>query len=155
MERRVPVMASRRDILCLAMAVLVARQASAIEDDTVVLVTAEPDPDFSLPTVKLRKLFLGFTVLHDGNVLQPIRNRSDELLDKIFLQHIVAMSDEAYERRVLSMSLRQGRQRPREVYSRDTLIQTLLRIPHCISFAWQSDLRGVPGIHMVRTLWRP
>jgi hypothetical protein len=147
---------SRRDFLCLAMAALWAGPAGAMADnDSVVLVTAEPDPDLSLVSVEVRKLFLGFTILHEGNALRPILNRSDELLDKIFLQHVIAMSAEAYERRVLSMSLRQGRPRPTEVYTRDELIRGLLEIPHSVSFAWQSDVRDLPGIRAVRTLWRP
>jgi hypothetical protein len=77
------------------------------------------------------------------------------LLDKIFLQHVISMSAEAYERRVLSMSLRQGRPRPTEVYSRDALIRDLLEIPHSVSFSWQTDVQDVPGIRAVRTLWRP
>jgi hypothetical protein len=148
-------MHSRRHFLCLGIAALMAGRASALENDAVVLVTAEPDPDLSLESVAVRKLFLGFTILHDGKPLRPILNRSDALLDKIFLQHVVSMSAEAYERRMLSMSLQQGRPRPREVYSREALIQALLEIPHSVSFAWQSEVRAVPRIHVVRTIWLP
>jgi hypothetical protein len=145
---------SRRDFLWMAMTAPWLRPADAATDRAVVLVTAEPDPDLSLVSVEVRKLFLGVTVMHEGNALRPIRNRGDALLDKVFLQHIVAMSAEAYERWILSMSLRQGRWRPLEAYSRDKLIEDLLQIPHSVSFAWQSDVQDVPEIRMVRTLWR-
>ena len=155
MECSTAVMHSRRDFLWLGIGALCAGRAAASGNDAVVLATAEPDAQPALTSVQVRKLFLGFTVLHGGHVLRPVRNRSDELLDKIFLQHVMTMSAEAYERRLLALTLQQGRPRPAEVHSRDELIKALLGIPHSVSFAWQSDLDGVPAIHAVRTLWRP
>ncbi len=148
-------MQTRRQFLWLAIAAFCAGRARASDDNAVVLATAEPDPAVSLTSLQVRKLFLGFTVLHAGNALRPVRNRSDALLDKIFLQHVMAMSAETYGRRLLAMTLQQGRQRPVAVYSREQLIEALLGIPHSVSFAWQSDLAGIPAIRAVRTLWRP
>jgi hypothetical protein len=148
-------MQTRRDLLRLCVAAMCAASATASGREAVVLVTAEPDPDLALVSLQVRKLFLGFTVLHAGNVLRPVRNRSDELLDKIFLQHVMAMSNETYERRLLSLTLQQGRPRPVEVSSSIDLVEVLLRIPHSVSFAWQSDIDDIPAIHAVRTLWRP
>lgn len=146
---------TRRSFLALGVGAVLAPRAFALDDDPVVLATAERDAGLVLASVEVRKLFLGFTVLHEGHALRPIRNRSDELLDKIFLQHVMTMSAEAYERRLLAMTLQQGRPRPAEVRSRDALVQALLGIPHSVSFAWQSDLVGVAGIRTVRVLWRP
>ena len=146
---------TRRSFLALGAGAVLAPRAFALDDDPVVLATAERDAGLVLASVEVRKLFLGFTVLHEGHALRPIRNRSDELLDKIFLQHVMTMSAEAYERRLLAMTLQQGRPRPAEVRSRDALVQALLGIPHSVSFAWQSDLVGVAGIRAVRVLWRP
>ena len=148
-------MLTRRDLLRLGAGALCAGNAAVAEGDAVVLVTAEEDPDFSLVSLRIRKLFLGFTVMHDGRPLRPVRNRSDALLDKIFLQHIMAMSAETYERRLLALTLRQGRPRPQEVHSRDALIAALLGIPHSVSFAWLSDLAGVARVRAIRVLWRP
>ena len=155
MERCAAVIQTRRSFLALGLAALCASRASASGTGAVVLATADPDLEFSLTSVQVRKLFLGFTVLHAGHALRPIRNRSDELLDKIFMQHVMAMSAEAYERRLLAMTLQQGRPRPLEVLSRDELIKALLGISHSVSFAWQSDLDGIPDIRAVRVLWRP
>lgn len=146
---------SRRNFLTLGVAALGAARAFALDDDPVVLATAEQDPGLTLASVEVRKLFLGFTVLHAGHALRPVRNRSDALLDNIFLQHVMTMSAEAYERRLLAMTLQQGRPRPLEVRSREALIQALLGIPHSVSFAWQSDIDRVPGVRAVRVLWRP
>lgn len=146
---------TRRKFMALGIAVLCTGPAAAVSDDEVVLVTNEQDPDFSLSTLDLRKLFLGFTLLHDGHALQPIRNRSDERLDQVFLQYVMAMSADAYERRLLSWSLQQGRPRPREVKSKDEFGEVLHNTRHGVSFAWRSDLDGVTGVHVVKVLWRP
>ncbi len=145
-------MLSRRQFFGMIALALPALRARA--SNSVVLITTDPDPDFSLQSIRLRKVFLGFTVLHDGRLLRPIRNRSDPRLDAVFLQHVVAMSPEAYERRLLSLSLQQGRPRPLEVRSRMALLKAMRAELHTISFAWLSDVADEPGIHVVRTLWR-
>lgn len=148
-------MHARRKFLALGLATLCATRAPAGGSVPVVLVTAEPDPELELSSADVRKLFLGFTVMHAGRPLRPVRNRGDELLDKIFLQHVMTMSAEAYERRLLSMTLQQGQPRPLEVRSSDALVTALLGIPHSVSFAWETDVERVRGIRIVRVLWRP
>ena len=123
-------------------------------DRSIVLFTTEPDPDMSLATLDLRKLYLGFTVRHEGHQLRPIRNRCDETLDAVFLQYVMAMSEEIYERRLLELSLQQGRPRPIEVTSLDELIRAMAVAPHSVSFAWSTDLARIPGAHPIRVLWR-
>ncbi|MCC7199299.1 MAG: hypothetical protein IT483_07310 [Gammaproteobacteria bacterium] len=145
-------MLSRRQFFGMIALGLPALRAHA--GNSVVLVTTDTDPDFSLESIRLRKVFLGFAVLHDGHLLRPIRNRSDPRLDAVFLQHVVAMSPEAYERRLLSLSLQQGRPRPLEVRSRTDLLNAMREHAHAISFAWHSDVAAEPGIRVVRTLWR-
>lgn len=155
MECGIPVRSTRRTFLQSCAAALVAGRAFALDGEAVVLVTAEPDPDFSLGTVELRRLFLGFVVLHDGQALRPVRNRSDARLDQVFYQHIVAMSPEGYERRLLSLSLQQGRPPPQVVDSTEELIATLLTVPHAISFAWRRDIAAATRLREVRVLWQP
>lgn len=145
---------ARRQFLALGLAALWDVRASAAGGAAVVLVTAESDPEFQLSSADVRKLFLGFTVVHAGSALRPVRNRGDELIDKIFLQHVMTMSAEAYERKLLTMTLQQGQPRPLEVRSREALVKALLGIPHSVSFAWETDLEGVQGISVVRVLWR-
>lgn len=144
---------SRRALLGLAIATATRAAAPASREQAVVLFARDVDPDMSLATLELRKLFLGFTVMHDGHVLRPIRNRSDATLDAIFLQYVVAMSEDVYERRLLELSLQQGRPRPQEVNSLPALVQAMQVTPHGISFGWQSDLAEIADVHVIRTLW--
>ncbi len=145
-------MLTRRKLVTGALAALLPWQSRAQVRDHAVLLTSEPD--MSLATLEVRKLFLGFSIVHDGNFLQPVRNRSDALLDQVFLQHVVSMSADAYERRLLTLSLRQGRARPREVRSLEELLRVLRTVKHTVSYAWQAEIEGQAGIRIVRTIWR-
>lgn len=154
MERRTAMKVTRRALLGMAIAASASAVTRDEREDSAVLLTNDVDPDLSLATLELRKLFLGFAVRHDGHLLRPVRNRSDQRLDEIFLQHVVAMSDDQYERRLLELSLQQGRPRPVVVDSHAELLRELDAGPHVVSFAWLSEVAGNPAIHVVRTLWR-
>lgn len=154
MERGIAVRLTRRHLIASAAAVLLPWPVRAQGRDHAVLVTAEPGSFVSLTALELRKAYLGFTVVHEGAFLQPVRNRSDPLIDQVFLQHVVSMSADVYERRLLTLSLRQGRARPREVRTMLELLHILQTVPHSISYAWEQDVQNLPGIHIVRTLWR-
>ncbi len=154
MEHCAAVKLTRRNLIAGTLATLLPLPSRAQIRDHAVLVTAEPLSSQSLTALDVRKLFLGFTVAQGGWVLQPVRNRSDELLDQVFLQHLVSMSGDAYERRLLALSLRQGRARPREVHSREELLRVLKSVRHSISYAWNEDVDGLSDIQIVRTIWR-
>ena len=155
MECGIPVILTRRAFLKTCAAALAGGPALAADGEAVVLVTAEPDPDFTLATVELRRLFLGFVVNHDQHALRPVRNRSDTRLDQVFYQHIVAMSAEGYERRLLALSLQQGRPPPLVVRSREELVDVLREVPHSISYCWRRDLAGIDALREIRVLWQP
>lgn len=143
----------RRQIL-IAVALLLgllgpARPAS----QTVVLVVRFDSAVTTLDSVGVRKLFLGVPVLVNGTPLHPIRNRSDPLLDEIFLQQIVAMSQSAYDRQILIGVNRQGWLRPTELASSTRVLETLYSDPSAISFMWLRDVAREPRIRVVRVLW--
>ena len=97
-------------LLCL---VAPARPAS----QAVVLVVRADSSVTEMDSLSVRKLFLGLPVLVNGSPLHPLRNRSDPLLDEIFLQQIVAMSQPSYDRQMLIFMNRQRSLRPPELAS--------------------------------------
>ena len=121
--------------------------------ESVVLVVRADSPVQDLSSVEVRKLFLGFPVLVDGKVLHAIRNRSDLRLDDIFLQQIVAMSQEAYDRQILVGLNRQGWVRPAEVGSVVRVIEDLYADPQAVSYMWLRDVEHNPRLKVLRTLW--
>lgn len=146
-------MTHRRTLIALLM-VLWSAAACAERHDAVVLIVNARSAVTSLSSVEVRKLFMGLTVTRGGHALRGLRNDSDQHLDQIFLQNVVAMSDTTYERRVLGLALQQGRTPPPTAHSVDALLRALARDPGAVSFAWESDVAGNPRIRVIRTLWQ-
>ena len=133
-------------MLCLAVP---ARPAS----QSVVLVVRADSPVTELDSVTVRKLFLGLPVLVNGTPLHPLRNRSEPLLDEIFLQNIVAMSKSSYDRQVLIGVNRQLALRPPELTSAAEVVAAVSADPNAVSFMWQREVGHNPRIRVIRVLW--
>jgi hypothetical protein len=119
----------------------------------VVLVVGSNSAVVDLDPVTIRKLFLGLPVLINGHPLHPMRNRSDQRLDPIFLQQIVAMSQSAYDRQILIGVNRQGWLRPVEFTTRAHVLEVLYSDPNAVTFMWLRDVEHDPKIRVVRVLW--
>ena len=133
-------------ILCL---VAPARPAS----QAVVLVVRADSPVSEMDSVTVRKLFLGLPVLVNGRPLHPLRNRSDPLLDEIFFQQIVAMSQSSYDRQILIGVNRQLALRPVELNRTAEVIAALRADPNAVTFMWQRDVGHNPELRVIRVLW--
>jgi hypothetical protein len=128
-------------------------QTGADETRTVVLAVRADSHVLELDSITLRKLFLGLPVLVDGSLLHPVRNRSDDELDPIFLQQVVAMSQSAYERQILIGVNRQGWLRPLELRSLPAVLNALYDDPNAVSFMWLRDVQRNPRIRIIRVIW--
>jgi hypothetical protein len=133
-------------LLCL---VAPARPAS----QEVVLVVRVDSPVTDLDSVSVRKLFLGLPVLVNGTPLHPLRNRSDPLLDEIFLQQVVAMSQSSYDRQMLIGVNRQRSLRPTEYAQVADVIAALSADPYAVSFMWNRDVGHNSRLRVIRVLW--
>ena len=120
---------------------------------SVVLVVRTDSSVRALDSVDVRKLFLGLPVLVNGDPLHPLRNRSDPLLDQIFLQQIVAMSQTGYDRQILILVNRQRSLRPPEYSSVAAVVTALEADPNAVSFMWLRDVGHNPKLRVIRVLW--
>jgi len=141
----------RRLLAILLLLCLVAPARPASQE--VVLVVSADSPLQELDSVSVRKLFLGLPVLIKGSPLHPLRNRSDPVLDEIFLQQIVAMSQPNYDRQILIGVNRQGWLRPTEYGRSSDLAAALQADPYAVSFMWERDVAHNPRIRIIRVLW--
>ena len=142
--RRVPL------VVALLLGLLFEARAGS---ESVVLVVRADSPVMDLDSVSVRKLFLGLPVLVNGTPLHPVRNRSDQLLDEVFLQQIVAMSQSSYDRQILIAVNRQGSLRPAELTNLARVLDALFADPNAVSFVWQRDVAHNTRIRVVRVLW--
>jgi hypothetical protein len=151
MERGVAV--SRLRALLVALIACLAGISPARAEESVALIVSAQSPITHLDSLEVRKLFLGFSVILNGKPLHALRNSSEPRIKDIFFQNVVAMSESAYERRVLSFALQQGQTRPLEFTDRDVLIEAVSRDPAAVSFAFTSEVAGNPRIRVLRVLW--
>ena len=121
--------------------------------DRVVLIVGAACPVSTLDVVDVRRLFLGIPVTRDGATLTAIRNESDPVLQQVFLQSIVSMSPGAYQRRLLALSLEQGRRPPLAFTDLHRLLTSLANDPTIVSYAWESSVARNPRIRVLRLLW--
>ncbi len=150
MERCAAVRLLRLALLLLPLATLVTVHAA---ERQVVLVVGADSAVEDLGPLDIQKLFLALPVLRDGHPLHPVRNVSEASLENIFLQYVVAMSQSAYDRRILTQALQQGRPRPLELNSRNAIVETLTADKYAVSYMWLKDVPPGRRLKVVRVLW--
>lgn len=125
----------------------------AFAADRLVLIASTSGSVSTLNSLEIQKLFLGLTVVSNGGDLHPLRNESDEGMRELFFQDIVSMSELTYERRMLALTLQQGRGALPVVSSTAEAIRALLDDPSAVSFAWAGDVEHDARVKILRVLW--
>ena len=125
----------------------------AFADETLVLIVSADSKVEQLDSLEVRKLFLGMTVIHNGDRLRPLLNEAEPRLKDVFLQNIVSMTDMTYDRRILRLALQGGRSLPAVYADKVMLINTIASDPTAVSFAWAKDVQHDRRIKILRVLW--
>lgn len=128
--------------------------AAAAAERNVVLVANERCPVTDLSNLQIRKSYLGVTVSVDGHAIRPLRLTSDQELNQIFFQAIVSMSKKSYERRALSLAVKFGTPRPRELSSLEEAFDALQQETCAVVFLWATDAAANKHGKTIRVLWR-
>jgi hypothetical protein len=126
----------------------------ASADETLVLIVSADSKVEQLDSLDIRKLFLGMTVVHNGNRLRPLVNEADARVKAVFLQNIVSMTDMTYDRRILRLALQGGRSLPAVFSDTAALINTVAADPTAVSFAWAKDVQRDKRVKILRVLWQ-
>jgi len=122
-------------------------------DRQVVLVVSAESPVQQLEQIEVQKLFLGWPVTRENHVLRPVRNVSDAALSDVFLQYVVAMSQSAYDRRILTQVLQHGRPRPVELAKSADVLKALSADRYAVSYMWLKEVPANPRLRILRVLW--
>ena len=143
--------ASRNFLVTLA---LLCGVDSVVADEALVLVTSAQSPIPELNSLDIRKLYLGFNV-RDRSERQIIAltNASDDRVMTVFLQNVMAMTQRAYNRRLLTLAVQSGRPRPRSVQSLERLHQLLLTDRMMVTCMWKTDADKFADLKVLRVLW--
>jgi len=102
----------------------------------------------------LRKAFLAIPVSVDGKRLRPLLNESEKLLAEVFLQKIIFMSRDRYERQLVARVFRQGGKRPSAFRDFDDLVAELHASPNSITYMWSDQFEAAEGLKELGTLWQ-
>lgn len=144
----------RSAIACLLVALLLlANAASSARPERLVLIVSANSKVEQLDSLEVRKLFLGMTVAHDGVQLRPLLNESDQMVKDVFLQNVVAMTDTAYDRRILRLALQRGSLLPTVYTDTSKLLNDVAADPTAVSYAWYRNVAQDKRIKVLRVLW--
>lgn len=142
---------SAKLVVAIVLAIVPLADAAA---RSVVLVTGNNCPMEKITTLDVRKVYLGFGVNFDNQNIRAFRTTNDEQLNQIFLQTVVAMSRNTYERRLLRLLLRSGRPRPEEFEDVGRLSAAIVRTRCSIAYMWQRDVDTLGNIKVIKVLWQ-
>lgn len=141
-------MRRRRAVLGLVAALAVAPMAFA-GDARVVIVAGAQSTIRSIAPADVRRMFLGLPIVVDGAEVAPLCNLADTRTHEVFLQKVLFMSAQAYERRMLGKVYREGGSRLREFESSDALLQALLANPRGVTYMLHDAAVATPGVRIV------
>lgn len=114
-----------------------------------VLVASAKSPLKTLTLVQARKLFLGEPLRIDGKAVVPLRNNSDPLLQEVFMQRVMFMATETYERQILNRVFRFGGQRPTVYSEQSELVEALEGDTFSVSYMWNKTAAITPSIKVI------
>jgi len=122
--------------------------------ENIVLVCVKECDDLMLSPMRLRKLFLGMPVQGKQHYLKPLVNVSDQQLENVFYQSVVAMSRKSFQAKTLMQKLRFAFAVPKQFEDQSLLLAELQKSPTGVTYMWQRDADKIENIRVIRTLWQ-
>lgn len=139
---------------CVGCLCVVSTSAVAAEARYLVLVYGALSHVPQLTPNEVRKLFLGVVLIKDGQRIEPLLNTTDPLLHEVFLQKIIFMSGDNYQRQLTARIASTGDPRPQAYTDRWQLISALRSRHGAVSFMWNKDVRAQMGLKVIQELWQ-
>ncbi|MHB1676906.1 MAG: hypothetical protein ACYCSS_05125 [Sulfuriferula sp.] len=130
----------------------IAAQSYAVEPD-LVLVAAK---DSSIPQIspeEVRRLYLGIPVDSGGHLIKPLINATDSLVQEIFMQQVLFMSTEAYQRQNLSRTYRTGAIAAPVYTDMAALVAALKVNPNAVTYMLRVTALAQPDLKIIGDLW--
>lgn len=146
----------KRTVMLLLGALAVGSPAAhaAEEVRTLVAVASERSALTAMKPADLRLAFLALPVSQGNARPRPVINQSSPLLYEVFLQKVVFLSSQHYQRQMVSHVFQRGGTRPTSVDDEQRLVELLHEDPQRISFMWAQDAQRYRGLKVVRVLWQ-
>ena len=117
-----------------------------------VLVASAKSSITDLPSTTVRHLYLGLPIVQDGHAIVPLRNSADPALQELFLQRVLFMSAQAYERQASARVFRNGGSRVREYAKLGSLVEALTTEPWSVTYMDAETAASLPEVKIVARL---
>jgi hypothetical protein len=152
MERDVPLIQRVLAAVALALALAWLPAAAAADDARLVLVAGANSPVAPLTAAEVRRLYLGVPLTQNGHEIIAIRNAANPVAREMFLQHVLFMSAQAYERQISARLYRSGGNRIPEHTDLRTLVDALAADPWAVSYMPAETAARLPAIKIIADL---
>ena len=139
----------RSAIICLLWALSLVVPAA---EPQLVVVTSASSKLGALATLEVRRLYLGIPLVIDGHEVIPYRNTAEPAIQEVFLQHVVFMSSQAYDRHMAARVFRAGGTRMREYANLNQLVEALNNEPWSVTYMSPGVAASLPGIKVIARL---
>ncbi|MGA7750476.1 MAG: hypothetical protein WBQ69_01750 [Gallionella sp.] len=134
-------------MLCAAF-LLQALQVARAEEHHLVIVASADSSIKSMSIKEVRRVYLGAIIVVNGVEVKPLLNQSDKLVTEMFLQKVLFMSADAYERQSISRSFR-GESSPKAYNDLADLLAALKTNNMAITFMSYDTAIATPGIRII------
>lgn len=114
-----------------------------------VLVTNAQSPIHQMTPDEARKLYLGMPMVVDGKLIHPLRNNSDTTMQEMFMQKVMFMSTQAYERQILSRVFRTGGNRPPVYTEIPELLKALESDRNAVTYLPRDTAISTVGVRII------
>jgi len=121
------------------------------EEQRIAIVVNSDSGITSITSKEVRRAFLGASIVLKGIEIKPLVNRTDKLAEEVFLQKVLFMSGEAYDRQLIARSF-QGVSRPKSYENFTALLTALQNDNAAITFMLYETAAKTPGIRIVGNL---
>lgn len=139
-------------IAIFLLTLLAAAQSYAADLD-LVLVAARHSSIASMSAEDVRRLYLGVPLVSGDQSVKPLLNDTDPLLREIFMQQILFMSADAYQRQTISRTYRTGAPPPPTYTDMSELIKALKTDPRAVTYMLRSTAITAPDLKIIEQLW--
>ena len=143
---------NRRFIALIVLALTLASPGAAMPaEPRLVLVASARSALTELSPGTVRRLYLGLPILQEGHQIVPLRN-TDPALQEVFLQRVLFMSAQAYERQCSAQVFRNGGNRVREFAKLGPLLEALANEPWSVTYMDAETAASLPDLKILAGL---
>lgn len=148
MERNVSLLGTAFTLLVGVIGLVGPRPVDAAEPK-LVLVASAKSQIAPITTAEARRLYLGVPLVQDGHELIPVRNATDPVAQELFLQRVLFMSAQAYDRQVSGRIYRSGGNRIAEYDNPRELVDSLVTQPWAVTYMTSDAASRQPDLKTV------